>query len=81
MLTVRQSKNDGRSVHLILTVKGKKEFENLNAAAHNQVKYLLKDTSNEDCDKLIYCMNEIKRILSNKWAVFPEYLLRGLIQL
>jgi DNA-binding MarR family transcriptional regulator len=66
ILTVKQSKNDGRSVHLILTGKGKKEFKNLNQAAQNQVKNLLKNTSDRDCDKLVYCMNEIKRIFSNK---------------
>ena len=66
LLTVKQSENDGRSVHLMLTVKGKKEFKILNEAAHNQVKVLLKDTSDKDCDKLVYCMNEIKRILSNR---------------
>ncbi len=66
MLVAKQSKHDGRSVHLILTAKGKKEFEGLNKAAHNQVKRLLKNVSNEDCDKLVYCMSEIKRILSNK---------------
>jgi DNA-binding MarR family transcriptional regulator len=66
LLTMKQSKNDGRSVHLMLTNKGKKEFKNLNQAAQNQVKTLLKDTSDKDCDKLVYCMNEIKKILSNK---------------
>jgi len=66
LLIPKQSKDDGRSVHLILTAKGKKEFENLNDAAHKQVKDLLKGTSNEDCDRLVYCMSEIKKILSNK---------------
>jgi len=66
LLTAKQSKNDGRSVHLLLTARGKKEFKNLNDAAQSQVRDLIKNTSNKDCDKLIYCMNEIKKILSNK---------------
>ena len=66
LLSAMKSKNDGRSVHLILTTKGKREFETLNSAAYNQVKNLLKNVSNADCDKLVYCMSEIKRILSDK---------------
>jgi DNA-binding MarR family transcriptional regulator len=64
LLETSQSAGDGRSIILLLTLKGKQEFEKLNNAANKEVGSLLSKLTQSRCDELVRHMNEIKKILS-----------------
>jgi len=64
LVTKKVSPNDGRSYHLHLTALGNKEFEVHDAITHNQVKQLLTQLTDKECETLIGCMGKIKTILS-----------------
>jgi len=64
LVSKKVSPQDGRSSRLYLTGEGKREFEIVDAATHNQVKQILSQLSEKDCKKLIACMAQIKKILS-----------------
>ncbi|HWK04181.1 MAG TPA: MarR family winged helix-turn-helix transcriptional regulator [Puia sp.] len=64
LISRNRSARDGRSVHISLTAKGKKEFEKLNQASRDQMKNMLALLPEEDGDKLLLHMAAIKQILS-----------------
>ena len=64
LINKKVSPDDGRSYQLYLTNEGKKAFAVHNVAAHNQVKQMLSPLTAEECDRLIGCMKQIKKILS-----------------
>jgi len=61
----KRSAEDGRVQHIFLTAKGRKEFEVLNRVSNDQVKGLLAPLPEEDRDRLLHHMHEIKRIIIN----------------
>ncbi|MBD0366492.1 MAG: MarR family transcriptional regulator [Flavisolibacter sp.] len=63
LLSRKTSPDDGRSVRLSLTKKGEKEFAVLNKAASDEIKAILATLSDDECDKLVSHMLEIKKIL------------------
>jgi DNA-binding MarR family transcriptional regulator len=63
LISKKRSVEDGRSVYIFLTAKGKKEFEVLNQASHNQIRDLLGMLSPKDCDNLLEHMSAITKIL------------------
>ncbi len=64
LITKAKSSTDARAVHLSLTKKGKREFEVLNEASHNQIKETLEPLTDAECDKLTRNMTQIQTILS-----------------
>jgi DNA-binding MarR family transcriptional regulator len=66
LITRTRSSNDGRSVTLALSTKGKNEFEKLDVASHNQIKQILSHLPKKKHDELVYHMNAIKEILTQK---------------
>jgi DNA-binding MarR family transcriptional regulator len=64
LVTKKWSVKDGRAAHLTLTEKGKKEFEELNEASDRQIKSILEMLTEEECNRLVNNMGEIKTILS-----------------
>ncbi len=62
----KASPNDGRSVHLHLTARGKKEFEKHDAVTHQQVKGILSQLTEKDRERLIDCMMQIRSILAKQ---------------
>lgn len=64
MISKKRSSDDGRTVHLYPTNKGKKEFELLNEASNKQIRNILESLTEEKCDRLVVLMQEIKKILS-----------------
>ncbi len=64
LISKKRSVEDGRSTHIYLTAKGRKEFEVLNGASDSQIKNILSQLPDGDCDKLLHYMAEIKKILS-----------------
>ena len=63
LITRKRSNADGRLMHIYLTEKGKKEFDQLNRASDDQLKGMLEGLAEEDCDRLVLHMGEIRRIL------------------
>jgi len=63
-ITRRRSAEDGRAQHIFLTVKGKEAFEGLNKASDRQVKEILRQVPEEEGDRLVHHMNEIKKIMT-----------------
>ena len=63
LVSRKTSPNDGRSVHLHLTASGKKEFEKHDSVTHQQIKGILSQLNDKDCETLIGCMTQIKSIL------------------
>lgn len=61
-----KSDSDGRSIRLSITEFGKSEFEKLNKASDIQVEGLLSQFNDEDCDRLVKSMKEIKAILEKE---------------
>jgi DNA-binding MarR family transcriptional regulator len=66
LITRTKSSNDGRSVTLALSTKGKNEFEKLDVASHNQIKQILRHLPKKKHDELVNHMNAIKEILTQK---------------
>jgi DNA-binding MarR family transcriptional regulator len=64
LVSKKWSLADGRAAHLSLTEKGRKEFEILNEASNRQIKKLLESLTDEDCNRLVNNMTEIRTILS-----------------
>ena len=63
LITRRRSAEDGRVQHISLTPKGKEAFEQLNKASDGQVKEILRQVPDEEGDRLVHHMNEIKKIM------------------
>ena len=61
-----KSLSDGRSVKIVITEFGKKEFEKLNAASNMQVKGLLSQLNESDCKRLVQNVSEIREILEKR---------------
>lgn len=66
LLSKKASSSDGRSVHLHLTVLGKKEFDKHDAVTHQQITGILSQLTDKDREILIQCMGQIKSILSKQ---------------
>jgi DNA-binding MarR family transcriptional regulator len=66
LISKKRSAKDARSVILALSAKGRREFEKLDLASHNQVKEILNHLPKEKHDELVYHMNAIKKILHSK---------------
>jgi DNA-binding MarR family transcriptional regulator len=64
LIVKKRSNEDGRSIQLSLTKKGRSEFEILNEASNMQIKKTLEPLTDADCDKLARNMAEIKLIFS-----------------
>jgi len=64
LISKKWSATDGRAAHLSLTAKGKKEFEELNETSNRQIRQILEGLSDEDCERLVNNMAEIRTILS-----------------
>jgi len=64
ILSKKKDKEDGRSVQLMLTVKGNHEFEKINKASIDQVKEIVKKLSSQREAELITHMKAIKSILN-----------------
>jgi DNA-binding MarR family transcriptional regulator len=65
LITRRRSTEDGRVQHIFLTAKGRTAFETLSKASDKQVKEILQQVPDEDGDRLVHHMHEIKRILTH----------------
>lgn len=63
LITKKRSAADGRAAHISLTAKGKKEFEVLNQASHDQVRELLEKLASKDRSSLLAHMSAITKIL------------------
>lgn len=66
LLVKKRAPEDKRSVYLGLTLLGKKEFETINDASHNQLATLLEHLPATDIDKLLHHMSAIQKILNKK---------------
>jgi len=64
LILKERSDKDGRSTRLSLTRAGVVEFELLNKASHDRIREILDSLTEEECDKLVRNMAEIKMILS-----------------
>lgn len=64
LITRKRSKKDGRARYLVLTKKGKSEFEILNRASHEQIREILLPLRKEESKRLIRHMKEIQKILA-----------------
>jgi DNA-binding MarR family transcriptional regulator len=65
LITRKRSAEDGRAQHIYLTAKGREAFEALNKASDKQVKEMLQKVPDEDGDRLVHHMNEIKKIITD----------------
>lgn len=65
LITRRRSAEDGRVQHIFLTTKGREAFEALNKASDRQVKEILQQVPDEECERLAHHMNEIKKIITD----------------
>jgi len=63
LISKKRSLNDGRSVIIALTAKGRMEFEKLDVASHAQIREILNHLSGAKHDELVFHMNAIKKIL------------------
>jgi DNA-binding MarR family transcriptional regulator len=72
LITKATSSRDARSVHLTLTTKGRKEFEILNEASHDQIKETLEPLTDAECEKLTRNMMQIQTILSKTKKSKPD---------
>ncbi|MBN8855108.1 MAG: hypothetical protein BGO55_25135 [Sphingobacteriales bacterium 50-39] len=63
LITRRRSAEDGRVQPIFLTLKGKETFDVLNKASDKQVKDILRQVPDEEADRLVHHMNEIKKIM------------------
>ena len=57
------SQDDKRAVSLVLTAKGKKEFDMLNKASDKQIEDVFKALSEKDTVDLVQKMREIKQLI------------------
>lgn len=64
LVSKKRSGEDGRATYLSLTRSGQAEFKVLNQASDRQLNEILEGLTTNDCDKLVRCMSEIKKILS-----------------
>ena len=62
-LTKKVSLHDARAYHLSLTATGRKEFEVYDRLSDEYVKQMLVQLSDEDCERLVECMETITTIL------------------
>jgi DNA-binding MarR family transcriptional regulator len=65
LITRKRSAEDGRARHIFLTTKGKDAFEALNKASDRQVKEILRRVPEEDGERLVHHMHEIKKIMTH----------------
>ncbi|HWA32688.1 MAG TPA: MarR family winged helix-turn-helix transcriptional regulator [Cyclobacteriaceae bacterium] len=63
LVVKKKSREDGRAAHLLLTHKGKTEFEKLDTASDLQIKHIMKNISDKDQLALVQHMLAIKKIL------------------
>jgi DNA-binding MarR family transcriptional regulator/GNAT superfamily N-acetyltransferase len=73
LLTKRRSTTDGRAAQLVLTKKGRKSFEPLNAASQRETVAMLAKLSAVEQQQLVDAMAQIQSLLSEQ---SPAYLLR-----
>ncbi len=66
LISKKRAIEDGRSLLLTLTSKGRVEFEKLDLASYNQVKQIISHLRKKKHDELVYHMNAIKEILHTK---------------
>lgn len=61
----RPSIEDGRSMNIMLTAKGRAAFETLNKASDEQVRAMLEPLPEGAGERLLYHMEEIRKILKH----------------
>jgi len=61
----RPSVEDGRSMNISLTAKGRAAFETLNQASDEQVRVILESLPEGAEERLLYHMGEIRKILKH----------------
>ena len=66
LISKKRALNDGRSVILGLTAKGRIAFEKLDGASHAQISEILNHLPGEKHDELVFHMNAIKKILETQ---------------
>ena len=66
LISRRRSKHDARSVTVLLTRKGRSEFQNLDRASHNQVRQIISHLPKKKHSELVYHMKAIQEILTTK---------------
>jgi len=76
LLRKKTSKQDGRSVELMLTARGKSAFKKLNALSENQARTILEALAPAARTELIRCMRTIEDILMKTEKERPPYVLR-----
>lgn len=62
----KASDSDGRAYFLSLSDKGRKTFQQLDAASSEQIKDLVRDIGQQKLGTLVSCMLQIMEILKNK---------------
>ena len=68
LISKKRSGEDGRATHLSLSKAGRSEFEVLNEASNKQLRQILENVTEAECDKLVRNMSEIKTILTkSEW--------------
>jgi DNA-binding MarR family transcriptional regulator len=63
-VTKKKAGHDSRAIFLSLTAAGKKEMETLNEASNQHIRTILEHLNDEECNRLIHHMSEIKMILT-----------------
>lgn len=64
LLSKRQSKEDGRVTLIFLTAKGKREYAKINTASIKQIEDLMRNSNQDETQKVIHHMKALKQILS-----------------
>jgi DNA-binding MarR family transcriptional regulator len=67
MVSRKRSEKDARTIYLVLTAKGKAEFQKINQSSIQQVKSLLQPFSKQEVTLLIKKMEDIKKLLSKSY--------------
>jgi DNA-binding MarR family transcriptional regulator len=66
LITRVADKTDRRSICLQLTAKGKKEYEQLNAASESIMRKMFAGLSDLECERLVQKMKEIQQLMQRK---------------
>jgi DNA-binding MarR family transcriptional regulator len=72
LILKKRSVADARATRISLTAKGRKEFERLNQASHDQIQNLLEKLSVKERNDLVIHMAAIKEILGRSMSTEPS---------
>jgi DNA-binding MarR family transcriptional regulator len=72
LILKKRSAADARATRISLTAKGRKEFEQLNQASHDQIQNLLEKLSVQERNNLVSHMAAIKEILGKSISTGPS---------